>query len=230
LKKGNVEDFQKFVKDHQGEYNRTEMINKYRENGGHIQKQRGLDIQRQMADIEIGQKRNSLLDYIKNIFNPRKRPEKKKEKVTTGNKRFIVIKDTVYRSRKSPAMDYVYKNIKKLMNTDSSTFLKVNVTVEGDNYSNGYFGIMIPFPRMQKKVGAKTFAKKLYDNLHIYYKNLAALYREKGEKVTMTDQILDRLERNESILKSVNTQEELEINFKNAGIEINDYLFMTITD
>lgn len=180
-RKRDYTDFIKFVLENP-EFTRTQMLTEFRKSGGKIQKQKGLEIQRQLLDIKKGDTSTRGIST----------KEIKKRKGSS----FITFKEDdkqgLYRS--SGIVNTMFENIQKLYGySDNETkFLKVNLQIGSYIYTiDNKFGVFIPYFNESGKYGIKKLGGEILKSLHSYYTHLMQLY---GEKETMVNSILEMVD------------------------------------
>lgn len=207
-------DFREFVRDKKNEnLTRTQMLKAFREQGGKIQKQRGLDIMRDMYYIQKGEDKRK---QVKNFYeNP---------------SRYNRVKITKEYSidKYSPAVQDLQKSITKVYGKSSESYIQVRMKVKGDGYSKRTrFSILIPNDEKKKKFGVKTLANQIIKSTKSYYSNLAKLYSNKNN---MSNKILPRFEALTKDFKKSTYTTELELYelFGVQGFDIDSIEIMNI--
>lgn len=238
MAKDNKQLYAEFLKNHP-ELSREQAYQKYtKEYGGHIRKQTAHQIAREvMGDIQKGEQRKAPVIYRKEYTPPlpkipkEPKPKKTKPPKIPKTQGFFKVNDSVYRDINSPAVSLLKKHINTLMgNPNTNSFLKVGLKVDGDKVTqkqDAYFGIMIPEKQIKKRMGVRTFAKKLHKNIKIYYTNLSKLY---GEKNSMVNTINNHLSQLDGEIQNIKTKEDLYNTFGRHGFDITDMHHFSITN
>lgn len=164
-------DFKKFAKKNKN-LSRTKIIEEYRKQGGKIQKQKGLEIIRELFDIK---KREQIGKSVKTINTT-----KRKNSYISAYKSK---KDVTVMSLKNSHIRDFYNRIHDMYENSGNTFISINVVINDDDFtSNKHFSVFIPFNYRQKQ-GVKAVGEKILDNLFVFYSNLAKMYSTKNDMV-----------------------------------------------
>jgi hypothetical protein len=208
-------DFILFVKKNRNkDLSRTELLEKYKKEGGHIKRQKAFDLIREVLQIE---KRENVRKTVKTIT----RIKRNNTYLDVGNK-------VEFWSKSKSSINDLYNKISDLYNTKADTFMSIRIRVEVDDYtSNNFFQIFIPYNRRAKQ-GSKTLGQKILSTLQTYYGNLAKMYSFKEN--TCQDIITTLHHVNKTLNKSKNLSfEDVKTIFLDYGLSVEDISLIGFT-
>jgi hypothetical protein len=205
--KRDYSDYVDYVLKHQG-MDRLDIWNKYKAEGGSIQKQKALDIYRETFGIEKGTHRgkttkqildetggkiNPLQEVIKKVKDVRQPKKEVKElpggmpkevKIPTLSENYIRITGERAYDMQHPFTKRVLESIQELYGMSDTKYLKVGVEVAANTSINPMWNFGFFIPRGGKDVrGVKSLFKEFMKQALSYYEKLQEKYSEKSEEI-----------------------------------------------
>lgn len=191
-------DYARKMKD--SDLTRTQLLVSFRDQGGKVQKKKGLEILREIFAVNKGEEINT--------------PVRKLTETKNKYNRINITKEYSV-DKFSPAVQSLQNNIEKLYGQKSDSYIQVRMKVKGDGYSKKTrFSILIPNPDHKTKHGIKNLGNQIMTSIKSYYGNLAKMYSNKNK---MSDRISKRIDEASKNLKDSKYTSESEL-FEIMGV------------